>query len=384
MIQTYKIPEENMENLQKKIKLLNNKSMKLVNTSITLTITGEEFIQNKETKEWNKLILVEIRGEAPHWNGWEFIAVLQHDYSNGNIIRSAGDQVIPIEYRTVPIKCDHCGINRFRKDTYLVKNTKTREIKQVGSSCLRDFFNGKDPHTIAKYAELLFDMDETVGGCSGSGQPTKYIELKEYLNVVNEVIKRYGFMSAKKANEIAESGELKPMTTAQETYQQMFNSKIPIHERIHPTKESEKVVENALQWIKNQSAANDYMHNLITICSNDYIGYKEMGVAASLMATYYNTMVIREEKKEGNFLGILNEKIEIKATLIKSFSYETQYGITKIYKFQDKEGNILVWKTGSRSFEENKDYKLKGTIKEHGEYKGEKQTQITRCKVESL
>ena len=144
MKQIYTIPEENLESLQKKVKQINNKSLKLVGTPITLTKVEENFIQNEITKEWNKVIVVEINGEAPHYNGWEFVATLNHNYETGNIIKSAGQEV-PIEYRTTPIKCDHCGINRFRKDTYVVKNTETNEYKQVGSSCLKDFFNGRDP-----------------------------------------------------------------------------------------------------------------------------------------------------------------------------------------------------------------------------------------------
>jgi hypothetical protein len=76
MKQSYKIPEENMELLQKKIKQISNKATKLIGTSITLKITSEEFIQNEKTKEWNKLILIDIEGEAPHYNGWEFVATL--------------------------------------------------------------------------------------------------------------------------------------------------------------------------------------------------------------------------------------------------------------------------------------------------------------------
>ena len=386
MKQIYKIPEENLELLQKKIKLINNKSMKLVNSSIILTLISEEFVQNTITKEWNKLIVVEITGTAAHYNGWEFIAVLNHNYENGNIIRSAGQEV-PREYRDTPIKCDHCGINRFRKDTYLVKNTESQEYKQVGSSCLKDFFNGRDPHMIAKYAELLFNMDETIGNYTTPSQPKKYIDIKEFLNVVNQLIKKYGFMSSTKANEIAEKTGVKPMTTAQEAYDNIYGVHYKDKEIIYPTKENEEIVTEALQWIKNQPSTNDYMHNLITICSNDFIDYCGIGIITSLIPTYYKSTkekVEKQEKKVGEFIGIPNEKIEIKVILTKMFSYDTQYGTMYIYKFTDENGNILVWKTNPKGFEETKEYKIIGTIKEHEEYKGEKQTQLTRCKVENI
>jgi len=177
------------------------------------------------------------------------------------------------------------------------------------------------------------------------------------------------------------------MTTAQEAYNQIYD-RIPYDERIHTTDESSEIVEAALEWIKMQNADNDYMHNLITICNSEYIDYKGMGIAASLIPTYYRSLKTKEEEKEekveSEFVGKVNDKIEIEVTLIKKFSYDTIYGTTYIYKFEDQSGNTLVWKTGSKELKENEKYKVKGTIKEHEEYRGEKQTQLTRCKVESL
>jgi hypothetical protein len=68
----------------------------------------------------------------------------------------------------------------------------------------------------------------------------------------------------------------------------------------------------------------------------------------------------------------------------------------KIYKFTDADGNVFVWKTTGSVGEDRtdnigRDYfykpengesvKVSGTIKEHNEYRGEKQTVLTRCKV---
>jgi len=383
MKQTYKIPEENLELLQKKVKQISNKATKLIGSLITLTITGEEFIQDEKTKEYNKLIIIDIEGEAPHYNGWEFVATLQHNFENGNIIKSAG-QNVPEEYRTVPIKCDHCGINRFRKDTYVVKN-ENNEYKQVGSGCLKDFFNGRDPHQIAKYAELLFNMDTYVGGYTTPSQPTKYIDIKDFLNITNQLIQKFGYISSKKAEQIAEENGFRPMTTAQEAYDNIYGVYYKGKEIIYPNKENEEIATEALQWIKNQSANNNYMHNLITICSSDFIDHRSIGIAASLIPAYYRaTHEIKEKKITSEYIGNPNEKIEIKAILQKMFSYDTKFGTTYIYKFTDENGNILVWKTSPKDFEEEKEYKIKGTIKEHEEYRGEKQTQLTRCKVESI
>jgi len=49
----------------------------------------------------------------------------------------------------------------------------------------------------------------------------------------------------------------------------------------------------------------------------------------------------------------------------------------------DENGNILIWKaSGSKSFEIGSKYKLTGTVSEHSEYEGKKQTLLQRCKLE--
>ena len=49
------------------------------------------------------------------------------------------------------------------------------------------------------------------------------------------------------------------------------------------------------------------------------------------------------------------------------------------------EGFIFTWKTGayieSEYVNTGKTLTLKGTIKEHSKFKGEKQTELTRCKI---
>jgi hypothetical protein len=59
--------------------------------------------------------------------------------------------------------------------------------------------------------------------------------------------------------------------------------------------------------------------------------------------------------------------------------YGTEIHYIHTFKAGD---NTLVWKTTKGlSIEENTEVTLKGTIKEHTEYKEEKQTVLTRCKV---
>ena len=57
--------------------------------------------------------------------------------------------------------------------------------------------------------------------------------------------------------------------------------------------------------------------------------------------------------------------------------------IRYVHTFKDVNGNVFVWKTGRGINEEHKGepLELKGIVKDHSEYDGEKQTVIKNCKL---
>lgn len=102
------------------------------------------------------------------------------------------------------------------------------------------------------------------------------------------------------------------------------------------------------------------------------------------------------KEEESEYIGQVGDKVQLTATYKKMFSYETHFtyhGETNyIHQFETEDGNIIVWKTSCtiETVDEDGCYKpiptgskvaLKGSIKAHEEYKGKKQTILTRCKV---
>ena len=142
-------------------------------------------------------------------------------------------------------------------------------------------------------------------------------------------------------------------------------------------------------------------------------GYKLMGVDLQEVAepnhyyTWYwkdnaNELVENLKKisnseisdiKDSNYIGEINGKIEnLKVKLFSIKGYEAPafngYGLNwiNIYSFSDKDGNVLVWKTSSfiEGAEENKEYIINATIKDHKVYNDVKQTILKRCKVQEI
>lgn len=112
---------------------------------------------------------------------------------------------------------------------------------------------------------------------------------------------------------------------------------------------------------------------------------------------------IRAEKAISKYVGNIGDKIDLEVEYVRTGSFEvksfTGFGTETMYvhTFKDADGNKLVWKTSTDNFRFKINYEnlneseeivkvgdkvhLKGTIKEHSEYRDEKQTALTRCKV---
>ena len=93
-------------------------------------------------------------------------------------------------------------------------------------------------------------------------------------------------------------------------------------------------------------------------------------------------------KAKSQYVGQIGDKIEITAKIEKSawFEYKNPFGYGMntmyVYTFRDADGNAIVWKTSKgTTFPEDTELVIKGTVKDHSEYRDEKQTVLTRCKI---
>lgn len=98
---------------------------------------------------------------------------------------------------------------------------------------------------------------------------------------------------------------------------------------------------------------------------------------------------IEAQKKKSQYIGEVGERI----TLDAIYEYTAWFTVRGFYGGEDtiyihnfRAGdNKLVWKTSKGTpqlINEGDKVRLVGTVKEHKEYKGEKQTALTRCRIE--
>lgn len=386
----YAILEANMERLEKKLNSIRNKCNKY-GCEFHFEKVGEEFrtLKNDMGVEYQtKFIIIEAEGKAVI-NDWMLVAKVEHT-EKGNIIDSTGSSVeVPARYYTTSPVCEHCNSSRTRKYTYIVMNTKTGEFKQVGKSCLKDFTGGMDASMISKYYSFFDELikgEEPVEGL----HIEYYYNTKEFLTYVYECIKGFGYEKTSDfrstRNRASDYWNVNKGYTTWMTEKEI-RKYIDEMESVGFNPESEdtiKAVEDVLQWISNQEESNNYMHNLKTVCSLECVTFKNLGILASVFPTWNRNLEYQKEKqkkKESQHVGEVGDRITIRmADVICLTAWETQWGMTYVFKIVDDAGNVFTWKTSKYPDFENFNI-LKGTVKAHNEFRNEKQTELTRCKV---
>lgn len=96
-------------------------------------------------------------------------------------------------------------------------------------------------------------------------------------------------------------------------------------------------------------------------------------------------------KARSHYIGNVGEKLTATVVYEGSPYYERRgfggYGTERVYihRFRDADGNLLIWRSACGfpilNANEGETFVVTGTVKDHSEYKGEKQTFILRAKV---
>lgn len=157
-----------------------------------------------------------------------------------------------------------------------------------------------------------------------------------------------------------------------------------------------QMVREALEWLDGQKDTNDYMHNLKTVTALPVNHSGRFGLLVSLFPTWNRDLEIQAERrkeleagKASVFVGEVGDKIIIEAVKVRCItSWETGFGYypttTYMWEIIGKDGNVYIWKTSKELDTDADQITLKGSVKDHREFRGVKQTEVTRCRVQGI
>jgi hypothetical protein len=281
------------------------------------------------------------------------------------------------------IHCDHCGHRRFRTHSMLMKHVATGEYKEVGSTCVKDFF-GHDPKGLLWMAQLSFlafvnnDEEEFYAGGSGF----EMMHLDTLLQYTALAIRLDGWVSKKYAIDFEKT------STVDSMYFYMDPPKNHKGKKEEPSKEDIKLADDTFKhYSELDPGDNDYLANCCKVVKLGAVPDKMVGVACSMIATYkqfYKERLERKARPESSWVGKNLEKLEIKVLCVWSREFRTDYGLSVLYIFvEEATGNkFKTFYSGHKwTVYQGETMILKGTVKGHETYKGEKSTSLTRCSV---
>lgn len=386
----YFIHEDNLDDLEDVLKKIERKCKKL-GCEYHYEKLGEEF--REETidgeKRIEKFIKVDVTG-TPIINGWEVVAKIDH-LPEGVVVRKIDkDFGVPLMYLDPKYNhCEHCNSMRSRKYVYIVRHIETGETKQVGASCLKDFTGGLDAESAALLAQYIKDAEEYNGRSSLRGGYRTYYETEMFLQYAIECVNKFGYFNSQcdyptktRAAEyfrVKELGFRNP-DAAEEMEDVCFDATSP---------RNCKYAVEILNYIKSIDPSNEYETTLKTLANCTYLEVHHLGYVSSMVPFYQrkmNQIKNEDERKKScsvsQYVGEISSKIEFRPASVELVtSSESVYGYSYLYRIKDESGNVFIW-WSTRYFDNdlNSIVSVKGTVKDHEEYKGLKQTVLTRCK----
>jgi hypothetical protein len=431
---TYFIPEGNIKQFETRIARLIKRAAKL-GSALAYTIDRNDFrdekvkftaADGKVSEVYVRRFRVEVVGDEPKYAGWKFIGTLEHT-DEGNVLRMVPGEIAPPQYRECAPFCEHCKLKRVRKDTFLVRHG-TGTTTQVGSNCLADFLGHENPQALAQLAAILVNLNELtelaedahwMGG--GGAYITKdRQDLIVFLSIVAEiVIQENQFWSRSAVKRIEEKrgpNARVPEVTAWRAARYMHPSREDYIEadKFKPTEAAMNLADEAREWVLREfgmplpeeggydaiKAAllhtgrpelNDFEHNLLVVAKGEFCERRTFGIAAYIIEAFRKAHNMIPERKKpvysNQHFGAVGQrfpKLEVLVEKVVTWNSEF-HGPASLFKMRTPEGHLVIWRTYNVSEDndmiEGKRYVIAATVKRHGEYNGDKQTEMSRVKV---
>jgi len=378
---------DNIDWLEKKIALINRKNTKHGLPEIELHFGEIVEVMEKVRDETGKIVevpvikrKVTIIGEPPVLAGWKVLGTLYHAGDAGNVVNSLPYQTIPEEYRFADGRCDHCGWKRNRKDTFILENTNSGVIQQVGRNCLSDFTSVKDVKGLIHAVDWLVAAKNAVKEATGMGASEGYsVTVRRYLAAAVQAVTDHGWTPKRRGNIPTDDPTYE---RALEYFHNPKTGKLKHNISGAAFDKADEIIAWALDDLRMADELNDYLHNLMAVVLTDVIDFRRGGALLASGPAAFDRAKDETQPPESNFIGVKGEKVStmVEVTWIKTL--QGNYGTSYLYKFKDEHDNRVCWFASRDQELSVGDFvDIKGTIKALNTYKGVNETQLTRCTI---
>lgn len=297
--------------------------------------------------------------------------------------------------------CEHCRVKRYRKHLFVVRNNETGQQMAVGRACLRAFLGIDSPSQIAGYFAFWSAISEGASEDDLFGGFRSYrfeLGIESIMAATAVAVRLFGWCSSAQSSKLYAVATVDYVRLALER----TRPKIGPHGddsqgllwdqlRAEFRDEDEEIGQQVIAWVRNEVKADDsYFHNLKVIFAQDRIvDPKRLGIVVSAYQAWNRAKGVELRKTqvapsyESKWIGTPAERVRDLDVIYEGgfVVSENLHGSVLLVSFRTEAGDILKWFTsaGLRGFNQGERLKLTATVKEHKEYKGQRQTILSRC-----
>jgi hypothetical protein len=340
-------------------------------------------------KRTRMVIDVEISGEAPCYSGWAFLAAVDTvDTQDGAdfITRLApGVNETDIDRSLLAAgQCQHCNAARpNRRRTFLVRNTETGQLFQVGTTCLKDFLGWEGRPVFIDEDAVAREIEPDFQG----GRRLDYVPAT-VVAAAWAAVKTFGWAPASRAGLTTRdvvSAILYGTTKADRDLAEQIAPLLP--------EGVAKASEIIATILANFSTESEYEANMRVALRLAAVGARQMGLVVSAVAAYERILglelrrkIQREAAAVSEYAGEVSQKLTVTGTITHLASFESNYGYTPtrnlliILESGTTVAKIITAAGWAFDVERGQEITVTGTVKAHKEYKGTKQTVLTRAR----
>jgi len=310
------------------------------------------------------------------------------------------------EWRPRESYCDHCGTNRKRNFTVIVRDHETGEYSQIGSSCVEGYLGVDPAHLFSLNFDPLGDeKDEPV--TYGKYGPAFHVEHKADVRKALAIAfivsndgadyKRrgdwwHGIPSERnKADNSTYSSVVAGLRDVEEGHPDYTWIK-EVQERATARLNDGSIDEFIAEVLNDEKETGEYFQNLKVLLSGEQCYFRNMGALVAAVSVYHRRhrakQVLESNKtfKVNEWLGKPEDKLtDLKAKIERIRFTENPYngGRTAIVTMRLESGHEVTWFASTPpDASEGDSVEIKSTtIKKHGEWQGMKNTVITRTKL---
>ncbi len=324
---------------------------------------------------------VTIRGEPPRYEGWRFVAAVDA-VDGGIILRYPPGSTTSIPTDQIRAgECDHCHTKRTRRSTILVAHEETGQLLQVGRACVKDFLG----HNTFPVFLTEDEVRNTLR--SGGSAPAATWDVDTVLAYAAAAVEAFGWTpsSAHDPGCVPTRDRVRLALVGGRGADLLRTSLEPF---LADARERAPRIRDEL--VAGLDGTSGYEANLLAVLRATSVDARHLGLAVSAITAHQRLTSDQQQARRVAsdavaYAGTVGEKLTMSGTVrtamrVEGYTYHSPASALLVIDCGTAVAKMVTAARWAHSVKVGDQLTVTGTIKQHAEYNGTKQTVLTRPK----